>query len=269
MIEDYQAKRRRARIVSRSLLGLGITLAFVSALVTYVIASRVPDAAGIETAQVLVADRDIAARTIITPGDVRIARVAADVLPESALRDPAVAIGRVTTQPIAKNEIVLSAKFTTGGGGGFAVYPEGQQPTGTTPDYRAMSLNILDQSAVGGSVQAGDIVDIVFSIAYLPSVLGSGTATNASDTDFAARILAERVTVLAKDSTTIYTFRVDAAQAERIAAMQAAGALLQLLLRASDDTRSPRASGAIFSSEAGGIIRAIPTIRPRATAPPP
>lgn len=196
------------------------------------------------------------------------ARIGAEVLPESAIRDAAIVIGRVTTQPIAKNEVVLSAKFTapSGGGGGFAVYPEGQQPTGATPDYRAMSMSILDQHAVGGAVQPGDIVDILFSISYIPSLLGAGT--NAIDSDFAARILAERVTVLARDTTTIYTVRVDAAQAERIAAMQAAGATLHLLLRAGDDARAPRASGAIFTSEAGVIIRAIPTVRPSPTAAP-
>lgn len=268
MIEDYQAKRRRARILSRGLLAAGIALAVLSAIVTYAIATRAPgpDGASIVTAQVLVASRDLSARTVVTANDVRLARVTAEVIPEGAIRDAAVVVGRITTQPIAKNEVVLAARFTAGGGGGFAVYPEGQQPTGTTPDYRAMSLLILEQHAVGGAVQPGDVVDILFSLAYLPSVLGTGT--NAVETDFAARILAERVTVLAKDATTIYTVRVDAAQAERLAAMQAAGATLQLLLRAGDDMRVPRASGAVFTSEAGGLIRAIPTLRPSATPAP-
>lgn len=265
MIEDYQAKRRRARIVSRSLLAFGVFLALVSAVVTYAIASRAPAPdASLETSAVVVATRDLAARTVVTADDVRIARVSADVLPEGALRDPAVAVGRVATQSIAKNEMLVPAKFAVGGGGGFAVYPEGQRPTGTTPDYRAMSLSILDQNAVGGAVRPGDIVDIVFSIGYVPTALGTGTL----DIDYAARIVAERVAVLAKDTTTIYTFRVDAAQAERITALQAAGAQLHLLLRAGDDARAPRASGAIFSSEAGGIIRSIPTVRPAATAAP-
>lgn len=266
VIEDYQAKRRRARIVSRSLLAVGVLLALVSAGVTYAIASRAPAPdASVETSAVVVATRDVAARTVVTADDVRIARVPADVLPELAFRDTAVAIGRIATQPIAKNEILVPAKFAVGGGGGgFAVYPEGQRPTGTAPDYRAMSLSILDQNAVGGAVQPGDLVDIVFTIGYIPTALGTGPL----DIDYAARIVAERIAVLAKDTTTIYTFRVDAAQGERITALLAAGAQLHLLLRAGDDARAPRASGAIFSSEAGGIIRAIPTLRPAATAAP-
>lgn len=267
MIEDYQAKRRRARILSRSLLAFGVILAIGSGVVTYVIASRAPvqDEPAFVRRDVLVAARDIPVRTVITARDVRVVQTTADVIPVGALREPGAAIGRVATQPISMNEIIHIDRFGADATTGFAIFPEGQQPTGSTPDYRAMSLNVGDANAVGGTLRPGDRVDIVFSLAFVPQQLGLSTSV---ESDFAGRIVAENVPVLARDITTIYTFRVDAAQAERILTMQAAGAIAHLLLRSGDDTRAPRASGAIFSSEAGGIIRAIPTIRPGATAPP-
>ena len=261
MIEDYQAKRRRARIVQRSLLAFGFFLAIASAVLTYYFASRAPALEGPATVntQVLVARRDIPVRTVVTADDVMVVMTTAGVVPAGSLRDPAEAVGRIVTLPIAQNEIVHASRFSASATTGFAIFPEGQQPSGTTPDFRAMSMHVPDPQAVGGTVNAGDRVDIMFAIAYVPEQIGVGAGAGQ---DFAARILAENVVVLAKDQTTLYTFRVDAAQAERIAAMHASGAQPHLLLRRGDDSRAPRASGAIYSSDAGRVIRAIPTATP-------
>jgi Flp pilus assembly protein CpaB len=260
VIEDYQAKRRRARVLQRGLLALGVFLALTSAVITYYFASRSPavdDPVTVNT-QVLVAKRDIPVRTVISAADVTAVQTNSAVVPAGSLREPGEAVGRVATQPIAMNEIIHSSRFTDSASTGFAIFPEGQQPSGTSPDFRAMSLNVPDAQAVGGTVRAGDRVDILFALVFAPLQFG----TSALEQDFAARILAENVAVLAKDGGTIYTFRVEAAQAERIAAMQAAGATMHLLLRSGDDTRTPRASGAIYSSDAGRILRAIPTASP-------
>ena len=269
MIEDYQAKRRRARVVQRSLLATGLVLALVSALLTYYFASRAPAAdsgATVATAEVLVARRDIAVRTIVTADDVQVVRTTAGVVPAGALRQPGEAIGRVATQPIAASEIIHPSRFTDSVATNFAIFPAGEQPSGSTPDFRAMSLSIPNTHAVGGTVRAGDRVDILFALGFVPVQLTAGVSL---DQDFAARILAENVAVLARDEvSSTYTFRVEAAQAERIAAIHAAGGTIHLLLRAATDTRAPRASGAIYSSEAGRIIRAIPTASPGPTAPP-
>lgn len=261
MIEDYQAKRRRARIVQRSLLAFGFFLAIASAVLTYYFASRAPAIEGPVTVntQVLVARRDIPVRTVVTADDVMVVQTTAGVVPAGSLREPGEAIGRIATQPIAQNEIIHASRFTGSATTGFAIFPEGQQPSGSAPDFRAMSMHIPDSQAVGGTVNAGDRVDILFSITYVPDQIGLGPGAGQ---DFAARILAENIAVLARDQTTLYTFRVEAAQAERIAALHASGAQLHLLLRRSDDTRAPRASGAIYTSEAGRIIRAIPTGSP-------
>ena len=158
-----------------------------------------------------------------------------------------------------------ASRFTDSVATNFAIFPAGEQPSGSTPDFRAMSLSIPETHAVGGTVRAGDRVDILFALGFVPVQLATGVSL---EQDFAARIVAENVAVLAKDDVaSIYTFRVDAAQAERLASIQAGGGTIHLLLRAATDTRAPRASGAIYSSEAGRIIRAIPTASPGPTPP--
>lgn len=258
MIEDYQAKRKRGRVVARALMGGGLLLAVASALLTFVYVSQLSETSTgptIAMSEVLIADRDLPARTLIGAGDVKLVRTAADLIPAAALRSAESAIGSVTAVPIADGEVMLASKFSAVDGSGFSIFPAGQQPTGSSPDYRAMSLKVADANAVGGAVKPGDVVDVIFAFTYQPLQLA---VPSAAEQDFAARILAERAVVLAR-AAEIYTVRVEAAQAERIAALQAGGTTMHLLLRAGDDVRVPRTAGAVYSSEAAEIIRAIPT----------
>jgi Flp pilus assembly protein CpaB len=262
VIEDYQAKRKRGRLVARALMGGGLFLAAASALLTFVYVSQLRDTstAGptIAMGEVLVAGRDLPSRTLIAAGDVVVVRTASELIPAPALRSAESAIGSLTSVPIYAGEVMLASKFAAVDAAGFSIFPAGQQPTASSPDYRAMSLKIADANAVGGVVQAGDVVDVIFAFTYQPLTFG---VDSAAEQDFAARILAERTVVLAR-AADIYTLRVEAAQAERLAALQAGGTTMHLLLRAGDDRREPRAAGAVFSSAAGEVIRAIPTIPP-------
>ena len=279
MIEDYQAKRRRSRRLSRLLLILGIILALVAGVTTYFYASfggggGIAPAAAQPTETVVVATRDIAPRTTIVSDDLMVVRTVKDLVPPGALTSPDAAIGRLATVPIAKGEVLLPAKFQPIEGFGFSVFPAGQQPTGSAPEFRAMSISVPDAQAVGGAIQAGDIVDIVFSLSFepprvRPAASSAAPAPSAAPalpaapvagplTDFAAKITYERVPVLAKTLTT-YSIRIEAGQAERIAAITSAGATIHLLLRAREDTRSTTATGALYSVESSNLIRAIPT----------
>lgn len=263
MIEDYQTKRRRDRLVARGLLAGGVVLAVLAAIATYVFVSAERGGGPlVARTSVLVAARDIAARTTIAPDDVKVVELEAAVIPAGALRVPADAVGRVATVPIATNEVVLAAKFVAAGGGTpFSVLPAGEVPSGTTPDWRAFSLTIADANAVGGALQSGDVVDVVVAVGFDAAQARPGAANQAPDA--VARTTAERVPILARAGT-IYVLRVDAQQAERIAVLQTAGATIHLLLRAPGDARNTRARGALGSSEAAELIRGIPTPAPGA-----
>ncbi|MBI3522295.1 MAG: Flp pilus assembly protein CpaB [Chloroflexi bacterium] len=258
MIEDYQAKRRRSRRLSRVLLVLGVVLAVLAGAGTYLYAvnGRVAEMAPPPPAlAVVVAARDLPVRTTLAADDLKVVRTAPELAPPGALTSTEAAVGRITTVPMSNGEVVLPSKFTPGEGLGFSVFPAGQKPSGSAPDFRAMSISIPDAQAVGGSVQAGDIVDVVFAVALEPGRLTAGSPS--ASTDYAARITYERVPVLARTITS-YTIRVEAAQAERIAALAISGAQINLLLRAQDDTRSAGTRGALFSVEVATLLRGIP-----------
>ncbi|HKY52227.1 MAG TPA: Flp pilus assembly protein CpaB [Candidatus Limnocylindria bacterium] len=238
--------QRRSRLVARILLGLGVLVALLAALGTYLYAgaARTATPTDIPTVDVLVAARDIDARSAIGANDVKVIQLPRDAAPASALRDANAASGMVTTVPLAANEPVLPTKIAQPGAGGhIAVLPPGQVVT-NAPAFRAMALNIPDSNAAGGLIVAGDHVDILYTLAVVEP----------TRSDFVGRIVIQDVPVLAK-TITVYTLRVDAAVAERIAALQASGGSLHLLLRAPGDARPAGTAGASFTSEVQRILR--------------
>ena len=236
----------RARLLSRTLLGLGVLIAVVAAIGTYfyATAARNPAPIDVVTVDVLVAARDIEARSALGSSDVKVVRLPRDVAPANALHDASATAGLITTVALSANEPVLPTKIAQPGSEGhIAVLPPGSTVS-SSPPYRAMSISVPDTNAAGGAIEAGDHVDILYTL----------TIAEPTRNDFIGRIVLQDIPVLAKTITT-YTFRVDAATAERIAALQASGGSLQLLLRAPGDARAAGTAGASFTTETQRIIR--------------
>jgi Flp pilus assembly protein CpaB len=238
-VEDRS--RRRARLI----LIVGLFLALLAGGGTFMIASsgRQAGPTATQTVPVLVAARELPIRTQLAAADLRLVHYKEDTVPPSALRDPGEAVGRVLTQPVALGEAVLPSKFSVSAQQAWPVYPPGEAAKPDSPHYRAMSLSVPDNLAVGGAIQPGDIVDILYVLNYDPSryLTSAGNRPN----DFSSKIVLGPVSVLAK-SATVYTIRTDATTAERIAYLQASGGSLQLLLRAGDDRRSAGTRGVTF-----------------------
>jgi len=192
---------------------------------------------------VVVATRDIEPRSALGASDLKIVQLPRDAAPANALHDANSATGMITTVALSKNEPVLPTKLAqTGSEGHIAVLPPGATVANSI-GFRAMSLNIPDANAAGGAIAAGDHVDILYTLAVAEP-----------KQDFIGRIVIQDVPVLAK-TITVYTLRVDATTAERIAALQASGGNLALLLRAPGDARPAGTAGASFTNEAQRIQR--------------
>lgn len=237
---------RRSRVISRALLAVGVVVAVLAGVATYLYTTVARSAPPSEVAMVdvLVAARDIDARSALGANDVKLVRLPRDTAPANALRDANAAAGMITTVGLSANEPVLPTKIAQPGAGGhIAVLPPGQT-VASSSNFRAMSLNIPDANAAGGHIEAGDHVDILFTLSVV----------DPARTDFVGRIVIQDISVLAK-TLTVYTLRVDVATAERIAALQASGGSLQLLLRAPGDTRPAGTAGASFTSESQRILR--------------
>jgi len=201
----------------------------------------------VPTVNVLVAARDLEPRTALAEGDLKIVRLPRDAAPANALGDRSGAVGMITTVGMSANEPVLPTKIAQPGGEGhIAVLPPGTQPTGTTPRFRAFSVNVPDANAAGGTIAAGDRVDILYTL--------NVSLVDPTKQDFIGRVVVENVTILAR-ALTVYTLRIDVDTAERIASLQAAGGNLELLLRAPGDERPANSSGASFNREAQRIQR--------------
>ncbi len=232
--------------MARILLAFGLLIAVVAAAGTYLYAgaarnSPPTDAA---TVDVLVAARDIEARSALGSSDVKVVQLPRDAAPANALHDANGAAGMITTVGLSANEPVLPTKLAQPGSEGhIAVLPPGSTIANSVA-FRAMSLNIPDANAAGGAIEAGDHVDILYTLSIVEPTRN----------DFVGRIVIQDVPVLAK-TITVYTLRVDVTTAERIAALQASGGTLQLLLRAPGDARPAGTSGASFTNETQRILR--------------
>lgn len=242
--------RRRARLI----LIIGIVLAIFAGAGTFLYASSGQTATPpvIETTPVLVAAREIPAKTTLTAADLKVQQYNVDAKPPAALVKSEDAVGKVTIQSIGIGEAITPTKFSDPKNPAFVVIPASfigpdGAPRPDSPNFRAMSITVPDTNAVGGAVQPGDIIDILFAFQFDPQkfILQPRPEQTA---DFSAKIILERITILARTANS-YTIRVDAVTAERIGYLQASGGQLSFLLRAPKDERAAGTSGTTF----GGV----------------
>ncbi|MGH2378805.1 MAG: Flp pilus assembly protein CpaB [Candidatus Limnocylindria bacterium] len=245
--------KRRARLI----LIVGVLLALVAGAGTFFFVSSAQQAQPppvLPTTPVVVAVRDIPARTQLAAADVRIAQVNANVAPPAALTTTEEAIGKVLTQAISINEPLLPTKFAAADRA-FTVFPPEETFAPDSPAYRIMTITVPDNFAVGGILVAGDVVDVMYVFPFdplakldidVPEVVVPGDEpTEFADT--VAKIILGPVPILSRDAA-VYTIRVDTVLAERLAYIQAAGGTLQMLLRAPEDDRAATTIGATFGS---------------------
>ncbi len=252
--------KRRARLI----LIVGVLLAIIAGAGTFFYASSAQTAPTpvIPTTPVLVAAREIPAKTTLTAADLRLQSYNVDAKPAAALTKPEQAVGQITVQAISVGEPILPGKFSDPKKPSFVVIPPDfigpdGAPAANSPNYRAMSITVADANAVGGAVAVGDIVDVLYTIQFDPAkFLQSPKPEQAPD--FSAKIILERVPILARLST-VYTIRVDAITAERIGYLQASGGQLALLLRAPKDERASGSVGTTFEDIEGNYHLKIPS----------
>jgi pilus assembly protein CpaB len=146
---------------SRAFLFLGLILAVVAAVLVFVAVNRGGgeggEAAPTSTKAVVVADKDIAARTELTGGMLSVKQVPADQALRGAFTDTEQVVGQVTRQDILEGEQLTATKV---GPQTKAEREEGLSfvlPSGK----RAFSVEVSEVSAVGGLLLPGDLVDVI------------------------------------------------------------------------------------------------------------
>ena len=242
--------RRRARLV----LIVGLLFAVGAGATTFFVAQTAKSEAPapIPTSSIIVAAREIPPKTQITAADLKLVNMNTEVVPPAAITTPEEAVGRITITSISVGEPILPTKLGSANGQIFTVFPAAGlgtdgAPTVGQPNYRAMSITVADAQAAGGNIQPGDLVDVLFTMQIVPDKLFKNPNPTVNATDSSARIVLERVPILAR-TLAVYVIRTDAATAERIGYMQASGGVMQLLLRAPKDDRATGTVGASFSN---------------------
>jgi pilus assembly protein CpaB len=245
-VEDRS--RRRARLV----LIVGLLFAVGAGATTFFVANTAKSEAPapIPTSNVIVAAREIPAKTQVTSADLKLVRMNTDAVPPSAYQSTEGVVGKITIAPISIGEPILPSRLAGANGTPFIVIPASDlettgAPKANIPNYRAMSITVADAQAAGGNIQPGDLVDVLYTVNVDPSKWFTNPNPQRNATDVSARIVLERVPVLAR-ALTVYTIRTDAATAERIGWMGASGGQMQLLLRAPRDDRATGTTGATF-----------------------
>src|SRR3954468_11804069 len=156
---EFKDTGRRRRVL---LIVLGAALALAAGWGAFLIASKGGPAAEVVKKSVLVAARDIPARTTGSADDLTTRQVPVDeVLPQSYDAQPD-AVGRVTSVPIYTDQQITPNLFaTTSADSDFSILGSDEVVTDTSPVWRAIAIQIPAERAVGGEVKAGQHVDLV------------------------------------------------------------------------------------------------------------
>jgi Flp pilus assembly protein CpaB len=247
--DDFKRLNRRRLL----LVAAGIALAVVAGLVTLTAFQQAEHIAGATTTtrSVLVAARDIPARTVIASSDLTLRSVPVDPSLASAMTDPGLVIGRISGIEIAFEEpITPNLLGSASAGGQFSILGPSETISPNSPAWRAVSISVPDDRAVAGQVVVGAHVDVFVTVqvnvtgaaaSLAPSASASpsasGSPLGAYYTDKSTKLVYQDVLVLAK-SGSLYVLRVDEQTAEEISQLQAAGnASFSLALRPDQDTR--------------------------------
>jgi len=248
MTDDFVAERRRRRFVLIGGLGLGL----VAAVAVYFLLTRPNQGTAVATPPpktIVVAALAIAAHTQITADMVKTDQVPDDPAWNGTATDPSKVVGQVALVAIAAGQPVQNSMLS-GQSGELPIIPPDETIGPDTPLWRAVSITVPNERAVGGLINTGDHVDIIVTMApqlYDPT----GGLVGVNDpghpalfgqvySDSTTKVTLTDIEILqASADSSMYILKVDEHQAEQIAHIQSSlDNQFTLTLRAQADTRT-------------------------------
>jgi Flp pilus assembly protein CpaB len=231
---EYTDDRRRSKL----LVGFGIVLALVAGVGAYyaVSTARQSSTASASRLQGVVALQAMKAREPIKAEQVQVQDIALDPANVAGVAtDVTQVVGRVPAVAILQGQIVTTNMLASSSNAEFSIL-EPDETVGPDSEYwRAIALTVPDDLAVGGTLEAGQTVDVfVTAVVGVPEDLAE---TGRYYTDRATKIVYQRALILARDGA-FYIMRATLPVAEEIAHLQASGtATFSFALRPDVDTR--------------------------------
>jgi Flp pilus assembly protein CpaB len=234
---EYTDTRRRGKVI----VALGLILALGAGAGAFFLLNQAQQQAGqsgLHRTTIVVAARAIAARKAITSDDLTQRDVPVDPTnAQGVYSDPNAIVGLIAAVTILEGQPIYSNLLASNvQGGQFSILDPGATVAPDSPAWRAVSITVPDDRAVGGQVRPGDTVDVFFTAPV--TVPADTVASGRYISDKSTRITYQNLVVLGK-STTFYILRVPIPIAEEISHVQATGTgSFSLALRPPADTRT-------------------------------
>lgn len=230
---EYKDDRRRGRIV----IVAGVILALVAGGIAYYTLNQAQQQAGksgTQKVQAVVAVAVIQARQAIKDTDVTVRSVPIDdTNANGIISDPGQVVGRIAAVSILQGQLVTTNMLaSTTGGAGFSILGPGETVGPDSPAWRAISLTVPDDLAVGGMLTVGQTVDV-----FVTTAISVNDPTGKYMSDRSTKITYQDMLILARKDA-FYILRAPLAAAEEIAHLQATGAAtFSFALRPIEDQR--------------------------------
>ncbi|HYH92206.1 MAG TPA: SAF domain-containing protein [Candidatus Saccharimonadales bacterium] len=268
---EYKDPSRRGRYI----VIIGVILALVAGAAAFFLISQAQQQAGqagLQRVSVVVALQTIPARKVIEAADLVVREIPIDPTnAQGIVSTPDKVIGRVPAVTVLEGQMVTTNILASSTEGGqFSILGADETIGPDSAEWRAISMTVPDDRAVGGLLQPNQTVD-VFVTATI-NVLNdseSGVSSEGFYTDKSTKIAYQDMVILAKAGS-LYILRAPLDVAEEISHLQASGAAtFSMALRPDIDTRQVDAS-ALGTTTNDVIIRyglPIPVLFPPAEGP--
>ena len=233
---EFRDDRRRGKII----IGLGLVLAVVAGGAAFFLVNQANQQAGqaqLQKVSLVVAVREIPARQAIVAEDVAVREVPVDPTNENGgVTDPAQVIGRIPAVTIFKDQLVTQNLLaSTEAGTEFSILGPEETVGPDSPAWRAVSITVTDDLAVGGVLKPGETVDVFVTAVVLvpPDITAAGRYTS----DRSTKIVYQDVLILARKDT-FYIVKATLPMAEELTHLQAVGTVtMSMALRPDSDQR--------------------------------
>lgn len=247
---EYSDKNSRR---SKVYIAVGIIVALLVAATVFIAlrASGLTTEEDVEMRQVVVAAVEIPGRKEIAEADLVMRSVPVDPVNELAFTNLSEALGRVAAVPISPGQLVTPNLLASSEvGATFSILEPGQEFDPSMPDLRAVSITVADDRAVAGTLQPGQLVDLIATLTVTPLEDQAGEepaaeaspAANAAIAGPSTKTTLQQIDILSRNGT-LYILRTDLATAEKITELTAAGAQFTFVLRADADDRTAETEG--------------------------
>ena len=233
---EYVDTSRRGKLI----VGLGLVLGLGAGFGAFFLINQAQQEAGqggLQRVTVVVAAQPIAARKPIEIADIEVREIPIDPTnAQGIVSTPDLVIGRVTAVTILPGQMVTTNLLASSATGGqFSILEPNETVGPDSEAWRAVSLTVPDDRAVGGLLQPNQTVDVLMTatINVPQSLLEEGQYY----VDKSTKITYQDMVILAR-SGQFYIVKATLAVAEEISHLQAAGnATFSMVLRPEQDVR--------------------------------